>query len=70
MKIQALLRQVTRLDGRQRIRSSFSTKLCQSTDSHTGKVQGATHLFEELGALEEVARLARDWFKRYLEDGT
>jgi putative phosphoribosyl transferase len=25
-------------------------------------VQGATHLFEELGALDEVSRLARDWF--------
>jgi len=29
-------------------------------------VPGATHLFEEPGALEEVARLARDWFPRYL----
>lgn len=29
-------------------------------------VPGATHLFEEPGALEEVARLARDWFARYL----
>lgn len=29
-------------------------------------VPGATHLFEELGTLEEVARLARDWFGRYL----
>lgn len=29
-------------------------------------VQGATHLFEEPGTLEEVARLARDWFVRYL----
>ncbi len=29
-------------------------------------VPGATHLFEEPGALEEVARLARDWFSRYL----
>jgi putative phosphoribosyl transferase len=29
-------------------------------------VPGATHLFEEPGALEEVARLARDWFLRYL----
>ena len=29
-------------------------------------VQGATHLFEEPGALEAVARLARDWFVRYL----
>jgi putative phosphoribosyl transferase len=29
-------------------------------------VPGATHLFEEPGALEEVARLARDWFAKYL----
>ncbi len=29
-------------------------------------VQGATHLFEEAGALDEVAGLARDWFTRYL----
>lgn len=29
-------------------------------------VPGATHLFEEPGKLEEVARLARDWFVRYL----
>jgi hypothetical protein len=29
-------------------------------------VPGATHLFEEPGALEEVAQLARDWFERYL----
>jgi putative phosphoribosyl transferase len=31
-------------------------------------VPGATHLFEERGALEEVARLAADWFARYLGD--
>lgn len=29
-------------------------------------VPGATHLFEEIGALEKVARLAADWFVRYL----
>jgi putative phosphoribosyl transferase len=29
-------------------------------------VPGATHLFEEPGALDEVARLARDWFCRHL----
>ncbi|GAB4330033.1 MAG: dienelactone hydrolase family protein [Candidatus Abyssubacteria bacterium] len=29
-------------------------------------VRGATHLFEERGALEEVARLATEWFKKYL----
>jgi putative phosphoribosyl transferase len=29
-------------------------------------VPGATHLFEETGALDEVARLAVDWFIQYL----
>src|ERR1700682_3646198 len=29
-------------------------------------VPGATHLFEEPGALDQVAALARDWFQRYL----
>jgi putative phosphoribosyl transferase len=29
-------------------------------------VPGATHLFEEPGALEQVSRLAIDWFDRYL----
>jgi len=29
-------------------------------------VPGATHLFEEPGALEQVSRLAGDWFARYL----
>jgi len=29
-------------------------------------VPGATHLFEEPGTLEEVARLATAWFKKYL----
>lgn len=30
-------------------------------------VEGATHLFEEPGALEQVAELAADWFSRYLK---
>jgi len=30
-------------------------------------VPGATHLFEEPGALEEVARLATEWFQQYLQ---
>ena len=30
-------------------------------------IPGATHLFEEPGALEEVARLASEWCQRYLE---
>jgi dienelactone hydrolase len=29
-------------------------------------VGGATHLFEEPGAIEEAARLAGDWFERFL----
>ncbi|MCL4387076.1 dienelactone hydrolase family protein [Patescibacteria group bacterium] len=29
-------------------------------------IPGATHLFEEPGALEKVADLAADWFKKYL----
>jgi putative phosphoribosyl transferase len=30
-------------------------------------IPGATHLFEESGALEEVARLACDWFTQHLD---
>jgi dienelactone hydrolase len=30
-------------------------------------VPGVSHLFEEPGKLEEVARLAADWFSRYLD---
>jgi len=30
-------------------------------------IPGATHLFEEPGALEQVARLASDWFLRHLD---
>ncbi|MFC8954906.1 phosphoribosyltransferase, partial [Streptomyces sp. NPDC057101] len=31
-------------------------------------VAGATHLFEEPGALEEVAELAGSWFTRHFRD--
>jgi putative phosphoribosyl transferase len=33
-------------------------------------IPGATHLFEEPGTLEEVARLAREWFQEYLKPYT
>jgi pimeloyl-ACP methyl ester carboxylesterase len=33
-------------------------------------VAGASHLFEEPGALEDAARLARDWFQTYLNGVT
>jgi putative phosphoribosyl transferase len=29
-------------------------------------IEGATHLFEEKGKLEEVAKQALSWFKKYL----
>ena len=29
-------------------------------------IPGASHLFEEPGALDEVARLAREWFRQHL----
>ena len=37
-----------------------------SAPAQLAVVEGATHLFEEPGALEEVARLAGDWFERHL----
>jgi pimeloyl-ACP methyl ester carboxylesterase len=37
-----------------------------TTEKRLVIVPGASHLFEEPGALEEVARLAADWFGRYL----
>jgi dienelactone hydrolase len=35
-------------------------------EKHLAIVPGATHLFEEPGTLQEVARLAADWFKKHL----
>ena len=37
-----------------------------TAEKHLAIVPGATHLFEEPGTLQEAARLAADWFKRYL----
>jgi putative phosphoribosyl transferase len=35
-----------------------------SQDRQLEVIPGATHLFEEAGALEKVAQLATDWFAR------
>jgi putative phosphoribosyl transferase len=35
-------------------------------EAHLEVVPGASHLFEEPGALERVSRLAVDWFRRHL----
>ena len=39
------------------------------TGSQLAVVPGATHLFHEPGALEQVASLARDWFTSHLPAG-
>lgn len=41
-------------------------KLPKHTPSRLEIIPGATHLFEEPGALDQVARLARSWFRKYL----
>jgi pimeloyl-ACP methyl ester carboxylesterase len=35
-------------------------------EKHLAIVPGATHLFEEPGTLQEVARLAAEWFRNHL----
>ena len=45
-------------------RSAFTTLRCEKKLSI---VQGATHLFEEPGTLEEVSILARNWFRQNLK---
>jgi len=47
-------------------RTALARLACEK-DLHV--VAGAGHLFEERGALEEVARLAADWFARHLAPG-
>lgn len=37
-----------------------------NTEKKLEIVKGATHLFEEPGALEEVAQSAKGWFLKYL----
>jgi dienelactone hydrolase len=45
-------------------------ELPPATTSHLEIIPGATHLFEERGALVRVAVLARSWFERYLDGST
>jgi len=39
-----------------------------TTECRVHVIPGATHLFEEPGALEEVSRLAAEWFTQYLPE--
>jgi putative phosphoribosyl transferase len=46
-------------------RNAFQRLICPKELS---VVPGATHLFEEPGALERVAEQARDWFTHHLKE--
>ena len=48
------------------IRLNQQAQAMLGSESRLEIVPGATHLFEERGALAQVAALARDWFLRYL----
>ena len=39
-----------------------------TTEKELALIPGATHLFEEPGALDRVAEMARDWFLKYLSE--
>ena len=42
-------------------------KLPRRTEHRVEIIEGATHLFEEPGALDQVAALARNWFQKHLK---
>lgn len=44
--------------------------LPHGTERRLEIIPGATHLFEEPGALDRVAELARDWFQKHLNTGS
>lgn len=46
---------------------SAMAQLPRQTKHKLEIIPGATHLFEEPGALDRVAALARDWFREHLE---
>lgn len=43
-----------------------AAEMLRRAEHRVEMVAGATHLFEESGALEQASRLARDWFLKYL----
>jgi putative phosphoribosyl transferase len=45
---------------------SAMAKLPRQTKHKLEIIANATHLFEEPGALDKVADLARDWFREHL----
>src|SRR5450759_1450203 len=49
-------------------RQAIAALACGTKQLHI--VPGATHLFEEPGAMDEVARVSTEWFERFLASGT
>ncbi len=49
-----------------RLNRDALAQLPRETERRLEIIPGATHLFEEPGALDRVAELARDWFRNYL----
>lgn len=45
---------------------SAMARLPRDTEQRLAVIDGATHLFEEPGTLEQVSLLARDWFRGHL----
>ena len=48
------------------LRFNHAAREAMSAECSIEVIRHATHLFEEPGALEQVAVLARDWFIRHL----
>ena len=55
------------VDAAQGIEAQTLANLYLAMEKDLKIIPGATHLFEEPGALEQVARLAANWFLRYLK---
>jgi pimeloyl-ACP methyl ester carboxylesterase len=55
-------------DDREVLRLNEQARQQLTAERELQIVPGATHLFEEPGALEQVAALARDWFERHLTE--
>lgn len=51
------------------IEMNYEASRALGGEYHIDVIPGAGHLFEEPGALEQVALLARDWFNTHLPDG-
>ena len=50
-----------------RLNREAIAELPHQTERRLEIIPGATHLFEEPGALDRVAELARGWFQKYLK---